>query len=82
MIDNRQEDSSRRRTDVPESDDGANDPFLAALAAAEWDDEPYTEEECAAAQAGWEEYLRGEVASWEDVRRALLDDVAAKTSTS
>ncbi len=50
------------------------DPFLAALEAAEWDDEPYTDEERAASQQGWEEYLRGETVPWEVVRRELLAD--------
>ena len=50
------------------------DPFLAALDAAEWDDEPYTNEDRAASRQGWEEYLRGETVPWEAVRRELLAD--------
>lgn len=66
-----------------ETDDFKNDPFLAALAAAELDDEPYTDEQRAAALAGWEACRRGETVSWEDVRRALLDETeSSKISTS
>jgi hypothetical protein len=82
MNSKRRIEETERRPESPTVEDAASDPLVAALAAAEWDDEPYTEEERAAAQAGWEEYLRGKVSSWEDVRRALLDDVAAKTSMS
>ena len=83
MIENGHCDAEKRRAEVPESDDAASDPLLAALAAAEWDDEPYTEEERAAAQAGWEACLRGEVVSLEEVRRSLPDTVDADTiSTS
>ena len=78
--------SESREAGLPESRETAraeHDPLLAALDAAEWDDEHYTEAERAAAEEGWEAYLRGEVASWEDARRALLDEVAAaKSSTS
>jgi len=75
--------SEPRDSRNPESVDAASDPLLAALAATELDDEPYTDEERAAAQAGWEAYLRGEVVSWEDVRRTLLDQIdAAKIPTS
>lgn len=38
------------------------DPFEAALAAAELDDEPYTEADRAAAAAAWAAYQRGESA--------------------
>jgi hypothetical protein len=51
-----------------------SDPFLAALAEAEYDDEPYTDEQRAAAQAGWEEYQRGETVSWEEFRRELREE--------
>ena len=50
------------------------DPFLAALAEAEYDDEPYTEEQRAAVQAGREAFARGEFFSLEEVRRDLLGE--------
>jgi hypothetical protein len=77
--------SESREAGLPESRETAraeHDPLLATLDAAEWDDEHYTEAERAAAEKGWEAYLRGEVASWEDARRALLNEVAAEISTS
>ncbi|MBA2595610.1 MAG: hypothetical protein H0V00_03185 [Chloroflexia bacterium] len=75
--------SGRQPAEPPESEDSVSDPFLAALAAAELDDEPFTDEERASAQAGWAAYLRGESTPWEDVRHALLDEAdAAKISTS
>jgi hypothetical protein len=64
-------------------EDVNDDPFLAALAAAEPDDEPYTDEQRAAALAGWEACQRGETVPWEEVRRSLLrENEAAKTPTS
>lgn len=50
------------------------DAFLSALAEAELDDEPYTEEQREMAQAGWEEYQRGETIPWEVVRRELFEE--------
>jgi hypothetical protein len=49
------------------------DHFLDALAAAEDDDEPYTDEQREAVAAGWEAYQRGETAPWDVVRRELLE---------
>jgi hypothetical protein len=64
-------------------EDVNDDPFLAALAAAELDDEPYTDEQRAAALAGWEACQRGETVPWEEVRSSLLrENEAAKTPTS
>jgi hypothetical protein len=57
-----------------EQDEASTDLFLATHAAAEYDDEPYTEEQRAAAQVGWEEYQRGETIPWEEFRRELLED--------
>lgn len=57
---------------VPPS--SADDPFLAAHEAAEWDDEPYTDEDRAAAEEGWQAYLRGESSPWEEVRRELFGE--------
>jgi hypothetical protein len=75
-------DSERRAADPRVAEVITNDPILDALAAADVDDEPLTDEECAAAR-GWEAYERGESAPWEDVRRALLDEAgASKLSTS
>lgn len=65
---------------LPEAD-RAQDPFLEALATAEPDDEPLSEEDRAAAQEGWKAYLRGESISWEEVRRSLDDGVAADRSS-
>jgi hypothetical protein len=63
-------------------EDVNDDPFLAALAAAELDDEPYTDEQRAAALAGWEACKRGESVPWEDVRRSLLDETEAPKISS
>ncbi len=52
----------------------AEDPVLAAHEAAEWDDEPYTEEERAAVEEARSQILRGEYDSLENVRRRLLGD--------
>ncbi len=38
----------------------ARDPLVAALEAAPLDDEPYTEDDRAASEAGWAAYQRGE----------------------
>lgn len=51
-----------------------HDAFLAALAEAEYDDEPYTDEQKAAAQAGREAFARGEFATLEEVWRELVED--------
>lgn len=61
---------------------GETDPFLAALASAEEDDEPYTEEERAAAQAGREAFARGEYASLDDVWRDLVGEEATPVAES
>lgn len=55
-------------------DKQTDDPFLAALDAVPSDDEPLTPEDEAAAEAGWQEYLRGESSSLEEVRQRLLDE--------
>ncbi len=55
------------------------DPFLAAHTEAEYDDEPYTDDQRAIARAGWEEYQLGETVPWEEFRRELLED---ETSTA
>ena len=67
----------RPRADISEAID-ADDPFLAALEAAEFDDEPFTAEDRAAADEGWREYQRGESSSLDEVRRRLLGDADAK----
>jgi hypothetical protein len=58
------------------------DPFLSALAAAEYDEEPYTEEQRAAAEQGREAFQRGEFASLEDVWRELAEDERRKDSSA
>ncbi len=50
------------------------DPVLAAHEAAEWDDEPFTDEERAAVEEARGQILRGEYDSLENVRRRLLGD--------
>jgi hypothetical protein len=60
----------------------AVDPFLAALEPAEEDDEPSTDEERAAARAGWVEYLRGETVPWKVVRRELLERESAPSAAT
>lgn len=63
---------------APEAGDAAtNDPFLAALAAAEIDDEPYTDEQREATRAGNEAFARGEFDSLEDVWRDLTEEGGA-----
>lgn len=67
---------------VVESDTG-DDPFLAALDAAAHDDEPFTDDDRAAVQAGMAAYGRGESRSWTDVRQSLaVEDAAAKRAAS
>lgn len=51
-----------------ESEDTLSDPLLTALDAAEWDDEPYTDEQQALAEAGRQEVLRGETVTLEEVK--------------
>ncbi len=46
------------------------DPFLTALEAAPWSVEPVTDEERAAFQEGWQEYLRGDSVSLEEYVRS------------
>lgn len=48
------------------------DPMLWALDTAPEDDEPTTPEEDAGAEEAWQEYLRGETVSLEEVKRTLL----------
>lgn len=48
-----------------------SDPVLRALMEAPEDDEPETPEEAAAVKEAWQEYLRGEFHSWEQVREEL-----------
>jgi hypothetical protein len=63
-------------------DANAGEAFLAALESAELDDEPYTEEDRAAAHAGWEAYLRGESRPWDEVRRSLFDEHSDRDESS
>jgi hypothetical protein len=59
------------------------DPFRAAHAEAEYDDEPYTDEQKAAARAGRDAFARGEFATLDEVWRELgeeNDATAASTS--
>jgi hypothetical protein len=52
----------------------ANDPGLASRDAGPWEDEPIAEEEEAAAIEARHEAERGEVISWDEVRKELLAD--------
>jgi len=67
-----------RATDV----NVASDPFLAALEDAEFDDEPYTDQEKAAVEAGWEEYQCGETIPWEEFRRELREEDEASIASA
>jgi hypothetical protein len=62
------------RTKPFERNDRATDRFLATHAAAEYDDEPYTDAQRAVAEKGWQEYLRGDTVPWEEVRRELMEE--------
>jgi hypothetical protein len=52
----------------PTLEDAASDPLLAALDAAELDDEPYTDDQQALAEAGRREILRGESVTLEELK--------------
>ena len=49
-----------------------DDPFLAALEAAEWDDEPLTDEDIAAMAEGKAEIRRGEFVTLDELRHQIL----------
>jgi hypothetical protein len=49
----------------------ADDPMLRLLFASRPVDEPLTDEEKAASEAGWQAYLRGEGESWDVVREEI-----------
>jgi hypothetical protein len=66
--------SEPARANQPRQIKEQSDPFLAVLAAAEYDDEPYTDEQRAAAQEGREAFRRGEFSTLEDVWRELAED--------
>jgi hypothetical protein len=68
VTNNRQRGVEKRRAEAQEADDAASNPLLAALAAAEWDDEPYSDEQQASAEAGREEIRRGESLALEEVK--------------
>ena len=46
-------------------------PLVRRLMQSPIDDEPYTDEERAEDEEGWQEYLRGEGRDWEEVRAGL-----------
>jgi len=48
-----------------------HDPLIQHLMQAPIDDEPYTDEERAEDEGGWQEYLRGEGRDWKDVRAEI-----------
>ena len=58
----------------------ANDPILVALQAAEWDDEPLTEEGIAAIEEGEAASRRGDDITLEELRRQNLGDDASGSS--
>jgi hypothetical protein len=63
-----------------ELDRASTDPFLAALAAVEYDDEPYTDNQRAAAREGREAFQRGEYSALEAVQRELLEEDKRESS--
>jgi len=56
----------------------SEDPFLEALDAAPLDDEPFTPEDRAAADAGWNDYRRGESSPPAEVRQRLLGETGTE----
>ena len=58
-------------------DQTRDDPFLAALKAAEWDDEPLTDEDIAAIEEGKEQIRRGKYITLEELRRQILGEDAS-----
>jgi hypothetical protein len=64
---------------MPDSHEGG-DALLAALAAAEIDDEPFTDEDRKAADAGWRAYLAGDSSPLAEVRRRLSAEDEAEDS--
>ncbi len=51
-----------------------DDPYYVALMNLPIDDEPDTPEEAAAVAEAWQEYLRGEVRPWREVREGLASE--------
>jgi len=51
-----------------------SDPLMRALMLAPEDDEPDFPEDRKASDEGWEQYLQGDVRSWEDVRQELTGE--------
>lgn len=78
----RDAESGTHPTDQQDLEDLREDPFLAALAAAELDDEPYTDEQQALSEAGWQEVLRGETVTIEELKKQLANDPEAKLQAS
>lgn len=64
----------KRPVDRRESESAPSDPFLTALAAAELDDEPYTDEQKALSDAGRHEILRGETVTLEELKQQFAID--------
>ncbi len=62
------------------SESTSEDPFLAALEAAELDDEPLTDEDIAAMEEGEAAFRRGEYVTLEELRNRLLGEGAAASS--
>lgn len=64
-------------------EEAERDPFLVATELAEFDDEPYPEEQQAMAEVGWQEYLAGETVPWDDVKHDLLqqDDAPSRAAS-
>ena len=59
-----------------------DDPFDVASANAPADDEPFPERQRLAAEAAWQEYLRGEATPVDEIRRELLGDVKVGRSSA
>jgi predicted transcriptional regulator len=62
------EEAARRLTDL------RDDQFLRAFLEAPEDDEPLTDEDVAAIEAGKAEIARGEVSDWEDVKQRIFGE--------
>ena len=53
----------------------ASDPLVARLEAAPLDDEPYSEDDARASEAGWAAYKRGEAVGLSELRAELGSDI-------
>ncbi len=78
----RQSDAARAEVDHPRNSSTAEvkDPFLEFLKSVEIDDEPVTDEDRAAIEAGWNAYLLGHTVTLEEfLERLSLEDDSTPT---